>query len=77
MLRVRPFEEKDRSALETIYRECRSDATWLPAMVKEKSDFARDTEGEVLLFTTFMCGMDRRSWSSRLWHRSMSFDELF
>ena len=35
--------------LETIYRECRAEATWLPSVVKEKSDFARDTEGEALL----------------------------
>lgn len=49
MFRVRPFEEKDRPALETIYRECRSVATWLPSAVREKADFARDTEGEVLL----------------------------
>lgn len=49
MFRVRPFEDKDRSALETIYRDGRSGATWLPAAVKDKADFARDTEGEVLL----------------------------
>lgn len=49
MFKVRPFEEKDRSALEIIYRECRSEATWLPSAVKEKADFTRDTEGEVLL----------------------------
>jgi ribosomal protein S18 acetylase RimI-like enzyme len=49
MLSVRPFEEKDRSAVESIYRECLSGATWLPSVVKEKLDFARDTEGEVLL----------------------------
>ncbi len=46
MFRVRAFEERDRSALETIYRECRSEATWL--LSKEESDFARDTEGEAL-----------------------------
>lgn len=49
MFRVRPYEEKDRSALESIYRECRAEATWLPSVVKEKSNFARDTEGEALL----------------------------
>ena len=49
MFRVRRFEERDRPVLETIYRECRSEATWLPSAVKEKSDFARDTEGEALL----------------------------
>lgn len=49
MFRVRPFEEEDRSALEVIYRECRSEATWLPAEVRGEADFARDTEGEVLL----------------------------
>jgi GNAT superfamily N-acetyltransferase len=47
MFRVRPFEEKDRSALETIYRECRSEATWLPSA--QESNFARDTDGEALL----------------------------
>ena len=49
MFRVRPFEEKDRSALEAIYRQCRREATWLPAVVKQKADFARDTDGEALL----------------------------
>jgi GNAT superfamily N-acetyltransferase len=49
MFRVRPFEEKDRSALEAIYRECRCEANWLPSVVKQKADFARDTEGEALL----------------------------
>ena len=46
--RVRAFEERDRQALAAIYRECRSEATWLPTAVKDP-DFARDTEGEVLL----------------------------
>ena len=49
MFRVRPFEEKDRPVLEAIYRECGSEATWLPSAVKGKSDFAQDTEGEALL----------------------------
>jgi len=48
MFRVRPFEEKDRHAVATIYRQCRAEATWLPAAGMEP-DFARDTEGEVLL----------------------------
>ena len=47
--RVRPFEERDRPALEAIYRECRFEATWLPPAARGKSDFARDTEGEALL----------------------------
>ena len=47
--RVRPFEEGDRFAVEAIYRECRLDATWLPAAAKGKTDFARDTAGEALL----------------------------
>jgi GNAT superfamily N-acetyltransferase len=47
VFQVRPFEERDRSALETIYRECRLEATWLPAA--HESNFARDTEGESLL----------------------------
>jgi len=47
MFRVRPFGERDRSALEAIYRECRSEATWLPSA--QESNFARDTEGEALL----------------------------
>jgi GNAT superfamily N-acetyltransferase len=33
--------------LEAIYRECRSEATWLPSA--QESNFARDTEGEALL----------------------------
>jgi len=48
MFRVRPFEEKDRKALAAIYRECRTEATWLPTAAAEP-DFARDTEGEALL----------------------------
>jgi len=48
MFRVRPFEDGDRQALAAIYLECRSEATWLPTTAKEP-DFARDTEGEVLL----------------------------
>jgi len=47
MFRVRPFEEKDRSALETIYRECRSEAIWLPSA--QESNLARDIDGEALL----------------------------
>ena len=47
--RVRQFEEKDRSVLESIYRECRSEAEWLPPAVRERSDFSRDTQGEALL----------------------------
>lgn len=47
MFRVRPFEEKDRPALEAIYRECRSEATWLPSA--RESNFSRDTDGEALL----------------------------
>jgi len=47
MFQVRPFEERDRLALETIYRECRSEATWLPSA--HESSFARDTDGEALL----------------------------
>ncbi len=49
MFRVRPFEEGDTPALEAIYRECRSDAAWLPPAARQESDFARDTEGEALL----------------------------
>ena len=45
--RVRPFEERDRAALETIYRECRSEAAWLPSA--QESNFARDTGGEAVL----------------------------
>ena len=48
MFRVRPFEERDREALAAIYRDCRTEAAWLPTAVKE-SDFARDTQGEALL----------------------------
>lgn len=48
MVRVRPFAEKDRPALDAIYRECRSEASWLPSTAKETSNFAHDTEGEAL-----------------------------
>jgi len=47
MFRVRPFQERDRTALETIYRECRSEAAWLQST--QESNFARDTDGEALL----------------------------
>jgi hypothetical protein len=48
MARVRPFAEKDRAAVEAIYRECRAEATWLPPASREHSEFARDVEGESL-----------------------------
>lgn len=47
MFRVRPFEERDRSALEAIYRECRSEASW--ASSAQEANFARDTNGEAML----------------------------
>jgi GNAT superfamily N-acetyltransferase len=46
---VRPFVEGDSLALEVIYRDCRMEAAWLPPEVRERSNFARDTEGEALL----------------------------
>jgi GNAT superfamily N-acetyltransferase len=49
MFRVRPFAEGDRQVAETIYRDCRAKATWLPPAARENSDFARDTAGEKLL----------------------------
>jgi hypothetical protein len=49
MLEVRPFAEKDRPALEAIYRDCRMEWTWLPPAVRERSDFSRDTEGETIV----------------------------
>jgi GNAT superfamily N-acetyltransferase len=49
MVRVRPSTENDGPALNAIYRECRSEAAWLPSAAKETSDFARDTRGEALL----------------------------
>ena len=49
MFYVRPFAEKDRAILEVIYRDCRSEATWLLPGAKEQSNFSRDTEGETLL----------------------------
>lgn len=48
-IRVRPFEETDRPAVEAIYHECRFEAPWLPFAAKMKSDFVRDTQGEALL----------------------------
>ncbi|MBK6980686.1 MAG: GNAT family N-acetyltransferase [Betaproteobacteria bacterium] len=35
-------------ALEAIYRDSRTEATWLPSEARDESDFARDTKGEVL-----------------------------
>jgi GNAT superfamily N-acetyltransferase len=49
MVDVRRFVESDRLALEVIYRDCRMEAAWLPPAVRERSDFARDTEGEAIL----------------------------
>jgi GNAT superfamily N-acetyltransferase len=49
MVDVRPFLESDRLALEVIYRDCRMEAAWLPPAVRERSHFARDTEGEAIL----------------------------
>jgi len=46
---VRPFTEAHRATLEVIYRDCRMEATWLPATVRERSDFSRDTKGETIL----------------------------
>jgi len=40
--------------LDAIYRACRSEASWLPSAAKETSDFARDTEGEVLLVAVIL-----------------------
>ena len=48
MLQVRPFAERDRPTLEAIYRDCRGEA-WLPPTAKERSNFSRDTEGEMIL----------------------------
>jgi GNAT superfamily N-acetyltransferase len=48
MVNVRAFLESDRLALEVIYRDCRMEAAWLPRAIRERSDFARDTEGEAL-----------------------------
>lgn len=48
-MEIRPFAERDRRALEAIYRDCREEAAWLPPEVKERSDFSPDTEGEVIL----------------------------
>src|SRR5262245_22381092 len=49
MFHVRSFVERDRSKLEAIYRDCRREAAWLPPTVKERSDFSRGTEDEVIL----------------------------
>ena len=48
MVRVRPFDESDRAALEALYRDCRLEASWLSTAAKAQSNFARDTEGESL-----------------------------
>ena len=49
MFQVRPFVERDRRALEGIYRACRSEATWLPGATKAReADFQHDTDGETL-----------------------------
>src|SRR6187399_1199202 len=48
MVRVRPFDESDRAALDVLYRECRLEASWLPIAAKAQSSFSRDTEGESL-----------------------------
>jgi GNAT superfamily N-acetyltransferase len=49
---VRAFDEKDRVALEALYRDCRAEADWLPPAARATADFARDTEGETILVAT-------------------------
>lgn len=49
MLRVRPFAERDRPVLETIYRDSRAEAEWLPIAVRGLADFLQDVEGEAIL----------------------------
>ena len=46
MAHVRPFETKDGPALAAIYRECLSEASWLPSPSEDRSDVASDTRGE-------------------------------
>jgi len=45
---VRPFANGDRAALESIYRDCRAEASWLPPAARAQADFLGDTEGEAL-----------------------------
>ena len=49
MPKIRSLTERDRSAVEAIYRDCRREAAWLPSAIKARCDFSRDTEGEVIL----------------------------
>jgi GNAT superfamily N-acetyltransferase len=49
MFEVRPFKETDRLALEAIYRDCRSEAVWLPPAAKERAKFSTDTRDEMIL----------------------------
>jgi GNAT superfamily N-acetyltransferase len=49
MPKVRPFAEKDRPAIEAIYRECRAEAEWLPPAIRGHADFSREVEGETIL----------------------------
>ena len=49
LVRIRPFQDDDRSALDAIYKDCRNEAAWLPQAIKRRADFSRDTEGEIIL----------------------------
>ncbi|HEX6318384.1 MAG TPA: GNAT family N-acetyltransferase [Burkholderiales bacterium] len=46
---VRPFATRDAPALAAIYRECLSEASWLPPASGRTADFSADTQGERLL----------------------------
>jgi ketosteroid isomerase-like protein len=41
MHHVRAFIERDRAALDALYRSCRQEAHWLPAAAKDRSDFSQ------------------------------------
>jgi GNAT superfamily N-acetyltransferase len=46
---VRLLDNGDTQAIEAIYRDCRTEAIWLPPAARDNSDSARDTAGEKLL----------------------------
>ena len=45
---IREATEHDKTALASIYIECREKADWLPSASKTRSDFERDTAGEAI-----------------------------
>ena len=49
---IRLAAEADAPALQALYRQCRSEADWLPPLARQRAaeaDFAADSAGELVL----------------------------